>query len=118
MERQWRRSRITIQIATALAWLFALGCLSVSLVLSAPAPLPALTCMDEGTEKRARALVSEAIDQALRDYVEHLFATWVRDPQDQPQRASTGIRHAVTAYVLAHSKLDDWHPPRCPATPQ
>jgi hypothetical protein len=76
--------------------------------------LPPFHCMDEEMEKRVRGIMSAAIDNALREYTEHLFETWVRDTNEQPKRASTGIRIAVGAYVRARSSLDNWHPPRCP----
>jgi hypothetical protein len=91
-------------------WLVSL-LLLVACEASAQSTFP---CMDDHTEKRIRDIMSAAVDNALKEYVEHLFSNWARDTAEQPKRASTGVRVAVNAYVRARRDLDNWHPPRCP----
>jgi hypothetical protein len=51
-----------------------------------------------GSDPAVRAMIQTALDDALRNQVEHLFAIWMKDDKGQPQRASAGIRRAVAAY--------------------
>jgi len=41
----------------------------------------------------------QAIDEALRNQIAHLYLTWLKDDAGQPQRAIVGARKARKAYV-------------------
>lgn len=45
-----------------------------------------------------KAVIRDALENALQNQVEHLFSVWLKDSRGQPERAATGIRRAVTAY--------------------
>jgi hypothetical protein len=55
----------------------------------------------EPTKYDAQILVleREAIDEAYREQMRHLFIVWMRDESRQPERALTGARQARSAYV-------------------
>jgi hypothetical protein len=55
---------------------------------------------------RIIALEKEALDEAYRNRVRHLFEVWTRDDQGQPARALLGIQHARRAYILAMIALE------------
>jgi hypothetical protein len=59
-----------------------------------------------GSDPAVRIIIQSALDAALYDQVKHLFAIWMRDDVGQPQRASTGIRRAVTAYRHAIKAIE------------
>jgi hypothetical protein len=44
-------------------------------------------------------LEREAIDEAFREQLKHLYLVWMRDESRQPERALTGTRQARSAYV-------------------
>jgi hypothetical protein len=44
-------------------------------------------------------LEREAIDEAFREQMKHLFIVWMRDEARQPERALTGARQARSAYI-------------------
>ncbi len=72
-------------------------------------------CMDEATREKVRAIMLDGIDAALKDRVMHLFEVWMRDAADrtQPQRAVTGAKQAVAAYVGSRKSALEWSPPAC-----
>lgn len=71
-------------------------------------------CVDTDTRERLRALQLEAINEAYKDSVKHLFEVWMRDPSGQPQRARVGITQATHAYIHARSASLNWAPLICP----
>ena len=70
-------------------------------------------CMDESTRERMRAVMLEALDDALKDHVKHVFEVWLKDDRGQPERARTGVRNGVRAWLGAHRSALDWMPPPC-----
>jgi hypothetical protein len=56
-------------------------------------------------DARIAELEHEAIDNAFRDKVEHLFAVWLQDSTGQPQRATAGITAARKAYIGAMTEI-------------
>jgi hypothetical protein len=71
-------------------------------------------CMDRDTRERVRAIMMEALDQALKTKVEELFAVWLRDATGQPARAKRGMEGALLAYYGAHREAIKFDPPECP----
>lgn len=66
-------------------------------VSSIPPPLP-----PSDYDARLVALDKEAIDQAYREQVQHVFGVWMKDPDsNQPNRALTGVRNAQRAYIAS-----------------
>lgn len=57
-------------------------------------------------DDRLLALDREAVDNAYRDKVEHLIATWFLDDTGQPARALNGVRTARKRYIEMQAALD------------
>jgi hypothetical protein len=71
-------------------------------------------CTDAETAEIIRHILIQALDEALKDHVTHVFAIWMRDETGQPERARTGARSAVNAYIRARAGAHEWKPPVCP----
>jgi hypothetical protein len=89
----------------------------LALLLIATTPAQAQTCIDIDSRQRLRALQLEAIDEAYKDSVKHLFEIWMRDPAGQPQRARVGLSLATEAYVHARGVVLKWNPLVCNQEP-
>jgi hypothetical protein len=48
----------------------------------------------------------EAIEDAYRNQITHLFQTWMKDEQGQPKRALTGHRQARKAFLESMAAID------------
>jgi hypothetical protein len=70
-------------------------------------------CIDADTRERARILMFEGIDQALKAHAAHVFAVWMKDASDQPRRASVGMRNGLKAYAGSRAAVQKWNPPAC-----
>jgi hypothetical protein len=70
-------------------------------------------CVDERTRSLVRDMAMDSFDTAFRKHVEHLFDIWVKDPAEQPKRASRGMQLAISAYVRARSDALKWDPQIC-----
>jgi len=68
---------------------------------SEPLP-PALSPYDKHIIEMDR----EALDEAYRGQVMHLFATWMRDATGQPGRAIVGVANARLAYIEAMKAIE------------
>jgi hypothetical protein len=83
-------------------------------LIAATDPPPVKYCVqDQQQEERIHRLMSQALDDAFKAHISHLFDIWVKDPAEQPARAVNGASTGVNAYVRAQRNLQGWHPPRC-----
>jgi hypothetical protein len=57
-------------------------------------------------DDRLDTLDREAIDNAYRDTIARLFASWMKDTTVQPQRALNGARQARKAYIDSMHEID------------
>ena len=71
------------------------------------------TCVTDEDRVHIRAQVLLAVDEAFRDNMKHLFIGWVKDPRDQPNRASAGLQASIVAYQRARADALKWAPPNC-----
>lgn len=78
---------------------------------STPVELP--LCMDDETRERIRAIMIEALDEALHDQIKTLFQVWLKDDRGQPDRAKVGVRAAIKAHQGARRGALEWMPPPC-----
>lgn len=69
--------------------------------VSEHAPLP-VSVFDERLEQIER----EALDEAYRGQIMHVFEVWMKDATGQPARALTGARNARRAYVDAMTEIE------------
>jgi hypothetical protein len=45
--------------------------------------------------------------------VKHLFTGWLKDPHQQPDRASAGLQSSIVAYQRARADALKWTPANC-----
>ena len=71
--------------------------------------------MDKETEVKVRVIVLDALDQALKDHVAHVFHIWrAVDDSASRLRARQGTRSAIIAYARAREAIlkMQWSCPR------
>jgi hypothetical protein len=76
-------------------------------------PVELSPCMDEVTREQIRSVMLEALDDALKEHVKHVFEIWLKDERGQPERARTGVRQGIRAYLGAKKGALEWAPPLC-----
>jgi hypothetical protein len=69
--------------------------------------------MPPDMRERVRNIMFKSLDEALQQQIEHLFITWLKDLNGQPQRAAAGIKQAFYAYRIAYEAAQAWAPPLC-----
>jgi hypothetical protein len=74
---------------------------------------PKEQCVDWKVQEDIRALTLLGIDNGLKLQVQKLFEIWVRDPHEQPKRATAGMRSVINAYLRARQNAERWDPPIC-----
>jgi hypothetical protein len=74
---------------------------------------PKEQCIDWKVQEDIRALTLLGIDNGLKLQVQKLFEIWVRDPHEQPKRATAGMRSVINAYLRARQNAEKWDPPIC-----
>jgi hypothetical protein len=70
-------------------------------------------CVSDEDRVLIRRQVLSAVDDALHDHMKALFLGWIKDPRDQPNRASAGLQAAIVAYQRARADALKWSPPNC-----
>jgi hypothetical protein len=85
-----------------------------SLASAESTPVELGPCMNEETREQIRTVMLEALDEALKEHVKHVFEVWLKDERGQPERARTGVRQGIRAYLGARKGALDWTPPPCP----
>jgi hypothetical protein len=71
-------------------------------------------CTDPTTREKVRAIMADALDDALKNHIVHMFEVWMRDERGQPERARTGVTNGISAYLRASRSVATWSPPDCP----
>ncbi len=115
MRKEYIWALITLIVAILLAIIL------VNIVKDDASPQTAATkyCVtDEESRERVRGFLFAALDQALQDNFEHLFAVWMKDARGQPERARVGVGQAIEAHKTARILATEWVPPICPAKGQ
>jgi hypothetical protein len=67
-------------------------------------------CMSSEATDRVRVLMLEAVEQAFKDHIMHLFGIWLKDRAAEPVRAREGIRLGVSAYARSRESALRWQP--------
>jgi hypothetical protein len=70
-------------------------------------------CVTDEDRVHIRAQVLEAVDEAFRDNMKHLFTSWLKDTRDQPNRASAGLQNSIVIYQRARADALKWSPTSC-----
>jgi hypothetical protein len=94
---RWAR----IAVAILIALLIVIGGL---LFLPDGAP-PAEELLTKEYDEKIIMLERDAIDEAFRDSIQHVFSVWMRDEHGQPGRAINGARQARSAYIRSMQAL-------------
>ena len=71
-------------------------------------------CVNNDWEREhIRQLALDGIDKAFQNHVETLYEIWIKDPSDQPRRASAGMALNISAYNRARANTIKWDAPHC-----
>src|SRR5262245_29342101 len=70
-------------------------------------------CIDTNTREQIRSVMFDALDEALKVHIKHLYEVWLKDDRGQPERARTGAENGVRAYLQARKGATEWSPPPC-----
>jgi hypothetical protein len=73
-----------------------------------------VVCVDAATREKVRAIALDALDDALKEHIRHMFEVWMKDDRGQPERARNGVNNGITAYAKASKSAAEWMPPMCP----
>jgi|SRR5262245_1921624 len=71
-------------------------------------------CADAPTREKIKGIMLEALDEALKNHIVHMFEIWMKDDRGQPERARNGTINGVNAYIKASNGVAAWAPPDCP----
>lgn len=108
--------RILAVIALAAILLLAFGVgygASSRFKLAAETSQPVTCVPDDETREKIRAIMLDAMDEALKDHIVRLHEIWMRDETGQPARAVNGARRGIRAYVGGRIQALKWNPPTC-----
>ena len=70
-------------------------------------------CVTDEDRVHIRAQVLAAVDDAFKDNMKLLFASWLKDQRDQPNRASAGLQNSIVVYQRARADALKWAPVSC-----
>lgn len=73
-----------------------------------------IVCTDQATKEKIKGMMLEALDEALRQHIVHMFEIWMKDDRGQPERARNGTVNGINAYIKASQGVTAWAPPDCP----
>ena len=109
--RSWFRENQTLVVIVAAA----IAVVSCSIVYekSTEAQPATPACVSDEDRVHIRAQVLGAVDDAFRDNMKHLFASWLKDASNQPNRASAGLQNSIVAYQRARADALKWTPVSC-----
>ena len=102
-------TRMTAIVAVAIA--VVVGAIVYERSTVAQPAVPA--CVTDEDRVHIRAQVLAAVDEAFRDNMKHLFIGWLKDPRDQPNRASAGLQNSIVVYQHARADALKWSPTSC-----
>ena len=72
-----------------------------------------VVCTDAETREKVRAIMLDALEQALKNHIIRMHDVWMRDETGQPQRAINGSQQGVNAYIGGRANALKWNPPLC-----
>ena len=98
--------RVAITVVIVLAILFALALIGYLTGRWDTADAQQ-TLLSSKFDARLIALDKEALDEAYKSRVLHLFEVWMKDETGQPGRATVGVRQARRAYIEAMTKVEE-----------
>lgn len=71
-------------------------------------------CTDAATREKLKGIMLDALDEALKQHIVHMFEVWMKDDRGQPDRARNGTINGINAYIKAGQGVSNWAPPDCP----
>jgi hypothetical protein len=102
-----------MEARTLIAVCFVVALLSGAMVYSKGDEPLRPVCVTDEDRVHIRAQVLEAVDEAFRDNMKHLFTGWLKDNRDQPNRASAGLQNSIVIYQRARVDALKWAPEKC-----
>ena len=97
----------------AFAFIAVIALATMVLISKAWPQIAVATCLNADARERARGLILEGIDAALKQHTVTVFESWLKDPSEQPARAIRGLRNGISAYARARAAALNWHFPLC-----
>lgn len=80
-------------------------------------PVIGIPCVDDEQEReQIRAIMLDAVNEALKQHIIRMTDTWMRDETDQPKRAINGATRGIKAFVGSRRQALKWNPPLCGTT--
>jgi hypothetical protein len=64
--------------------------------------------IDVTARQKVKQILSEGLDEALKEQLKHVFEVWMKDERGQPDRAAFGVRQAIRAYLKSRVGLETW----------
>jgi short subunit dehydrogenase-like uncharacterized protein len=64
--------------------------------------------IDVPTRQKVKQILSDGLDEALKEQLKHVFEVWMKDERGQPDRAAFGVRQAIRAYLRSREGLETW----------
>lgn len=108
MKREWVWAIISLVIAIVLSYIL------VSLAHDAQSKVD--VCVTSEQRDHIREVMLKAVDNALDNQIDKLFANWVLDNTGQPKRAQVGTNNAIRAFIVARAAVLNWDPHECTAS--
>ena len=109
----WLAIIITLAVVIGV-YLSGRGCCDLTGIRSEAEAQPLTpACVTDEDRVHIRAQVLAAVDDAFKDNMKHLFTGWLRDPHDQPHRASVGLQNSIVVYQRARADSLKWAPTTC-----
>jgi hypothetical protein len=71
-------------------------------------------CVSEADRDHLRKMTTQALEEAFRQQVIHLFLVWVQDYTMLPEFGLAGFDNARDAYLTAVRIAKAYDPPLCP----
>ena len=70
-------------------------------------------CLSAADREKARGLMLEGLDAALKQQTIHLFENRLKDREHNPDRIVRGMRNAIFAYARSRAVVQNWSLPAC-----
>ena len=62
---------------------------------------------DEERGQHVRQILSQALDDGMKEHFIKLFHNWAQDPTDQPARAQRGFKNTLLVYNIISQRLKE-----------
>lgn len=111
----WRSQPYSpLMIAAVVAIIANILMLLIISIANAVSPRPEVAkCVTDEAREKIQKLVTDGIDEALKNHTKKMFEVWIQDDTDQPRRAVEGMKSGIRAYIRSRAATLHWEPPVC-----